>query len=251
MKKILAIPYSFYVAVSFTICLIFLFFLYALVSPIKDDRKRMSYIYKFNKIIFRYFWANIALVPIKVEGREKIKDEEVYVFTANHSNLLDIPYSSSCVDHYYKPLVKKEVLKVPIMGKMFEWTSLAVDRGSKDDRKNSMTTMIEWVKSGISIWIFPEGTRNRTPHPVKEFYDGAFKLAIEAQVSVAPIVILNSRSLQPVDSMLFYPGKVTFRFLDPIPTKGMTEADVPALKERVAKLIEETLLKEDKYFKRK
>ncbi len=229
----------------------FLFFLYALVSPIKDDRKRMKYIYKFNKIVFRYFWSRIALVPVTVEGREKINDDQTYVFVANHSNMLDIPYSSSCVDHYYKPLVKKELLKVPIMGKMFQWTSLPVDRGSKDDRKNSMNTMIDWLKSGISIWIFPEGTRNRTELPVKEFYDGAFKLAIEAQVPIAPIVVINSRSLQPVDSNIIYPGKVTWRFLDPISTKGMTDADVASLKERVAKLIGDTLLKEDKYFSRK
>lgn len=250
MKKILAIPYSIYVAVTFTVCLFFLFFCYAVVSPIKDDRKRMKWIYFFNKWVFWKFWSRIALVPITVYGREKISDDQVYVFTANHSNLLDIPYSSSCVEHYYKPLVKKEVLKIPIMGTMFKWTSLAVDRSSKEDRKSSMDTMVEWIKSGVSIWIFPEGTRNRTPLPVKEFYDGAFKLAITAQVPVAPIAIINSRSLQPVDSMLFFPGRVTWRFLDPIPTTGMTEADVPALKEKVAKLIGDTLLAEDKFFKK-
>lgn len=250
MKKILAIPYSIWAILTFALVLLIAFIGYAIVSPVKDDRKRMILIYKINKFLFRDIWSHIALVPVDVQNFEKIKAGQTYVFVGNHSNLLDIPFSASCTQHYFKPLVKRELLKVPVMGKMFQWTSLPLDRASKDDRKKSMETMVNWVKSGISIWIYPEGTRNRTNHPVKEFYDGAFKLAIEAQVPVAPTVLINARSLQPVDSFLFYPGKVTWRFLDPISTAGMTENDVPALKEKVAKLIGDTLLNEDKFFKK-
>jgi 1-acyl-sn-glycerol-3-phosphate acyltransferase len=74
--------------------------------------------------------------------------------------------------------------------------------------------MVTSLKGGLSLLIFPEGTRNRTPEPTKDFYDGAFKAAIAAQVNVAPFVLINIRHLQPVDSKLVYPGRVTMRFLD-------------------------------------
>jgi 1-acyl-sn-glycerol-3-phosphate acyltransferase len=63
-------------------------------------------------------------------GREKIKEDSVYVFVCNHSNMLDIPFTGSCIDHYYKPLVKKELLSFPVLGPLLRMTSLGVDRKS-------------------------------------------------------------------------------------------------------------------------
>jgi 1-acyl-sn-glycerol-3-phosphate acyltransferase len=70
-----------------------------------------------------------------------------------------------------------------------------------------------------------------------------------AQANIAPFVLINIRHLQPVDSNLIYPGRVTMRFLDPISTVGMTEADTDALKNRVRGMIDEVLRKEDYLFK--
>jgi 1-acyl-sn-glycerol-3-phosphate acyltransferase len=108
--------------------------------------------------------------------------------------------------------------------------------------------MVEWMKNGLSLLVFPEGTRNRTPEPTKEFYDGAFKAAIAAGADIAPFVLINIRDLQPVDSSLVMPGKITMRFLDPVTTKGLTEADAPALKEKVRGMISDVLRKEDRMF---
>jgi len=85
---------------------------------------------------------------------------------------------------------------------------------------------------------------------VKEMYDGAFRVAIEAQASIAPIALINLRGLQPVDSIWFYPGKVTMRFLDPISTKGMTENDIDALRDKTRKMIGDVLQAEDEFFNR-
>ena len=251
MRKIIAIPFSIYVAVTFFIIMCILLLIYTPLLVIRDDRKRMRIIYFFNKWLIWKFWTNIAFLPVTVQGREKIKNDETYVFVPNHSNMLDIPYTSSCIDHYYKPLVKKELLRQPVLGQLLAMVSLPVDRKSAESRKKTAEKMAEWLQSGLGLLIFPEGTRNRTPQPVKEMYDGAFRVAIQAQVNVAPIALINLRGLQPVDSPWFYPGKITMRFLDPISTKGMTEADVESLKNRVSKMIGDVLLAEDSYFNKK
>jgi 1-acyl-sn-glycerol-3-phosphate acyltransferase len=130
-------------------------------------------------------------------------------------------------------------------------TSLGVDRANPESRKKTAEKMVQSMKNGLSLLVFPEGTRNRTPEPTKDFYDGAFRAAIAAQASIAPFVLINIRSLQPVDSNLVYPGMVTVRFLDPIPTAGMSEDETAKLKERVRMLISDVLRQEDSMFKNK
>ncbi|MFN8310850.1 MAG: lysophospholipid acyltransferase family protein [Chitinophagales bacterium] len=249
MKKILSGIYSFYVGLLFFLCLVAMLLLYVPLLLIRNDRTRMRIIYILNDFFLLRIWSPLSGIWVKVEGREKISNDKVYAFVCNHSNMLDIPITASVIKHYYKPLVKKELLKMPVFGQLLSMTSLPVDRKDPESRKRSTEKMIEWMKGGLSLLIFPEGTRNRTPEPVKEFYDGAFKVAIEAQAYIAPFVLLNIRHLQPVDSNFVFPGTVTVRFLDPIDTKGMTADDTHALKERTRQLIGNVLAKEDVLFK--
>lgn len=251
MKKLLAYIYFGYVAIVFMACLIVMLILYVPLLLIRNDRTRMRIIYFLNKVFMKWIWSNLAGITVRVEGREKIDDHKTYAFVCNHSNMLDIPFTSSCIDHYYKPLVKRELLSTPILGPLLRMTSIAVDRKSPEDRRKAAEKMVNMMKMGLSLLIFPEGTRNRTPEPTKEFYDGAFRAAIAAQVNIAPFVLINIRHLQPVDSMLIYPGRVTMRFLEPISCAGMTEADTEALKSRVRAMIDAELRKDDVLFKGK
>lgn len=251
MKKILASIYMVYVAILFFACLTCMLIIYVPLLLIRNDRTRMKIIYMLNKFFLKWIWSTLVGIWITIEGREKIDDDKTYVFVCNHSNMLDIPFTASCIDHYYKPLVKKELMSVPILGPLLRMTSMGVDRSSPESRKNVYVKMSDAMKRGLSLLIFPEGTRNRTPEPTKEFYDGAFKAAISAQAYVAPFVLINIRHLQPVDSNLIYPGRITMRFLDPISTAGMTSDDAEALKTRVRKMIDDVLRKEDILFKGK
>ena len=249
MKKILSIPYSIYVAVLFMTCLTILMILYMPLLMIRNERIRLRIIYFLNRIFLSGVWSIFSGIWVKVEGTENIDPAKTYVFVCNHSNVLDIPFGASCIPHnYYKPLVKKEMLNIPVMGVLLRITSLPVDRNSPESRKLSSQKMVEWLKGGMSLFIFPEGTRNRTDKPLKEFYDGAFKVAIQGEAEVAPFVFINIRGLQPVDTKWVFPGKITMRFLPPISTKKMTEADTESLKNKVYQQIEEVLLKEDKLF---
>ena len=250
MKKILASIYTVYVGLLFFLCLTCMLIIYVPLLLIRNERTRMKVVYFFNKLFLKWIWSTLVGIWVTVEGREKIDDDKTYAFVCNHSNMLDIPFTASCIEHYYKPLVKKELMSFPVLGPLLRMTSLGVDRSSPESRKNISAKMAEVMRNGLSLLIFPEGTRNRTPEPTKEFYDGAFKAAIAAQANIAPMVLINIRHLQPVDSNWVYPGRITLRFLDPISTVGMTEADTEALKNKTRSLIDEVLRKEDVLFKK-
>ena len=250
MKKIFGSIFAVYVLLLFFMCAAIMLALYIPLLLLPSDRIRMKCIYFINKIMMKWIWSSLTGIWIRIEGRQKLDNDKTYVLVCNHSNMLDIPFMASCVEMYFKPLVKKEIFKVPIVGSLFRMTSIPVDRHNAESRRQSTQVMIDALKGGLSLMLFPEGTRNRTPEPTKEFYDGAFKVAIAAQVPIAPMVLINIRSLQPVDEIRVYPGIVTMRFLDPIPTVGMTEADTPMLRDRVRAIISEVLLHEDRMYRR-
>ena len=206
----------------------------------------MLSIFYINRVWFK-IWSILTGIWMKIEGHDYIDKEESYVIILTHNNLLDIPAAASCILHPFKPLVKKELMKIPLMGQLLSLTSIPVSRKSKESRKASFELMVAHINSGISVLIFPEGTRNRTDKPLKDFYDGGFKLAVRTQKPILPVVILGHRELQPVDSFRAKPGTLTFKIMEPISTVGMSAGDADTLKENVHKLMLNTLLTEDPY----
>ena len=91
--------------------------------------------------------------------------------------------------------------------------------------------------------ISPEGTFNLTGKPLKDFYDGAFKIAIETQTAIKPILFLDAFDRMSYKSVIsLRPGKSRAVYLDEIKVKGLTLNDVPLLKEKVYKIMEEKLI---------
>jgi 1-acyl-sn-glycerol-3-phosphate acyltransferase len=119
--------------------------------------------------------------------------------------------------------------------------SILVDRKSKKSREKAMQYMLKTLREGHSLFLYPEGTRNRTSAPLKEFKDGAFRTAITAQVPIAVQTLLNTKGVNNPNGVHLLPGKVTVVWNEPIETKGMTEADIPALSERVRNIMLENL----------
>src|SRR6185503_2570225 len=80
-------------------------------------------------------------------------------------------------------------------GFIYKYAVVRVDRGDAVDRAKSVRNMKSVLKKGISIIVFPEGTFNMTPNPLKDFYDGAFRVAIETQMPIKPILFLDAYDL--------------------------------------------------------
>ncbi|MCW5908376.1 MAG: 1-acyl-sn-glycerol-3-phosphate acyltransferase [Chitinophagales bacterium] len=179
------------------------------------------------------FLLRINGIRLKVNGTEKIDAKRTYVFVANHRAQLDIIAGASALPQPVKFLAKAEVKYIPFFGYMVKMLAIIVDRKSKESREKSYRYMVEALHKGESLFIYPEGTRNRTNEPLKEFKDGAFKVAIMAQVPIAVQTLIGTRELNDPRGWSLFPGTVEVHWSTPIETKGMTTEDVPKLKEIV------------------
>jgi 1-acyl-sn-glycerol-3-phosphate acyltransferase len=246
VRNILNALYSGYCIALFFVMMFILMFAYAAVFFL-NDRTRTLTAYYCNRVLSAG-WLWVCGYRVIVEGAEKIDKNKTYMFVGNHSNMLDLPVTGFFLQHYYKSLAKKELKRVPIFGFLIRISSILVDRSSAESRRRSTQMVVDSLKNGISILIFPEGTRNKTDKPLGPFHSGAFKTALMAQVPVLPFVFTGIRSLQPVGTWRLYPGTIHVKVFDAIETEGMTTSDVAVLQDKVYTLLEEVILKEDEDF---
>lgn len=197
---------------------------------------------------FLRIWAGVfsifSLFFYKVIGKEKIDTTQPYIYVANHGSYLDSTSVVLATPSAFKPLGKIEMSKIPIFGFIYSRVVVMVDRRTKESRTESVEKLKQVLKNGISILIFPEGTMNRTDKPLKDFYDGAFRIAIETQTPIAPFVVLNAKNLMPRNNpLMIRPGIMKIIFTDPIDVSSYTIDQIEQLKARVYTCMEELMIK--------
>ena len=180
--------------------------------------------------------------PIRSINRNIYEKDKAYIFVSNHNSYLDSVAVVVAVPQPFKPLGKVEMNRVPIFGMIYRRLVIMIDRKSQENRKKCEADLAKQLVQGQSILIFPEGTMNRSDEPLADFYDGAFRLAIETKTPIAPMVIKNARNLFPRNYPLnIRPGLITCAFFEPVEVKGLTMADLPMLKQRVYQLMEKSI----------
>jgi 1-acyl-sn-glycerol-3-phosphate acyltransferase len=179
------------------------------------------------------FLLAVSLIRLRVFGKENIDPKRAYVYAANHLAQVDIITSGSAMPQPMRFLAKAEIKKIPVFGYMTKMLAIMVDRKDKVSREKSVQYMVDELKQGNSLFLYVEGTRNRTDQPLKEFKDGAFRVAIMAQAPIVVQTLIGTKEVNSPVGIQLYPGTVEAHFSKPIETTGMTIADVPALKERV------------------
>ncbi len=172
-------------------------------------------------------------IHLKIYGTEKIDKSKTYVFVGNHLSQIDILATAASVPKPIRFLAKMETKYIPFFGFMVKMLAIMVDRKSKESREKSYLYMAAAIAKGECVFLYPEGTRNRTSQKLKEFKDGAFKVAIMAQVPIAVQTLVGTREVNSPEGLQLYPGRVEVHWSAPIETRGMTLEDVPALKESV------------------
>lgn len=154
---------------------------------------------------------------LKVKGTKNFKPGETYIVICNHNSLMDVPLSTPFIPGANKTIAKAEMAKIPVFGLIYKRGSILVDRGDKNSRRDSFKKMKEVLNMGMHMCIYPEGTRNKTNMPLKEFHDGAFKLAVESGTPVLPALIFNTKKvLPPGKTFFFWPSRMEFHFLPPV-----------------------------------
>jgi 1-acyl-sn-glycerol-3-phosphate acyltransferase len=191
-------------------------------------------------------WADIWFTLVFIFHRniyvEEFKKDQSYIFVANHISYLDSAIIPKTFRHPVRPLGKVEMAKIPIFGFIYKNVIVTVDRSSIENRTKSVLVLKSVLKKGISVLVFPEGTFNTTHQPLKEFYDGAFRIAIETGTPIKPVLLLNAYDRMNYKSIFsLNPGKSRSVFLPAVPVEGLTIKDVGMLKEKVFAMMKEEL----------
>jgi 1-acyl-sn-glycerol-3-phosphate acyltransferase len=240
LRKLIQPFYTAYVLCVFlvTLLLVLPFYLLLSIPNRKGARKIMWYLSKG----WARCWLWLVAMPVRVISKRP--PEARYVIVANHISYLDPILIFDVIPWYFRPLAKKELSKAPLFGFIYAQMSLMVDRSSAHSRAKSMRLMWRALRNDCSIFIYPEGTFNETAEPMKSFYDGAFRLAISAQVPILPMIFPDTvRRWHYSGWWKLWPGRNRAIYLDPVPVEGLTMQDIPMLREKVRAIMAEAIVK--------
>ena len=236
------IVFTFYAFLIFTTVLV-LILPFVLAASFFGTIRGGNYIYRLCRI-----WAKSFLWSIGIFHRNSFEVPhditKQYVFVFNHISYLDAPLILKAIQNQHiRVLGKAELANIPLFGYIYKRIVVMVQRDNAEHRAKSVVRLKAVLRTGISIMISPEGTFNLTGKPLKDFYDGAFKIAIETQTAIKPILFLDAFDRMSYKSVIsLRPGKSRAVYLDEIKVKGLTLNDVPLLKEKVYKIMEEKLI---------
>ena len=192
-------------------------------------------------------WADLWLFSIGIRHKNSYESPHdktrQYIFVANHLSYFDAPVIVKTLRQPVRVLGRSEMSRLPFFGFIYRNAIVTVDRSSPEHRARSVRILKSVLRKGISIFIFPEGTLNETGQPLKDFFDGAFRIAIETQTPIKPILFLDSYNRLSYESILsLSPGRSRSVFLEEISVKGLTQRDVNTLKQKVFSQMEKKLI---------
>jgi 1-acyl-sn-glycerol-3-phosphate acyltransferase len=180
---------------------------------------------------------------VEILGGENLRRALPCVYVVNHQSAFDVPVLSGLYPERTVLIAKKELRKLPLFGWLYEATgNILIDRAHNPSAVQRLREAEEAIRErGVSVWMFPEGTRGRVPGEILPFKKGAFHLAIAAGVPIVPIVVSPVLRLYDVKRWAIRPGTIQVRVLEPISTAGRTEADVPEILELTRSRMAEAL----------
>ena len=195
------------------------------------------------------FWADVLFFCIGIkhtniyEGKHETHKE--YIFVSNHISYLDIPMMMKAIRHQHiRILGKAEMTKIPVFGYIYKKGAVLVNRESAKKRAESVKHLIFFLHKKISVFICPEGTFNMTHKPLKNFYDGAFHIAIETQKPIRPILFLDTYDRLNFNSIFsLNPGRCRAVYLPETSTEGLVINDVAILREKIYRQMEDGLIR--------
>lgn len=176
-----------------------------------------------------------ALSPLwhfTVEGTppEDIRTR-AYVVVSNHESNVD-PFLLSWLPWDMRWVSKEELFSLPLLGILMRLGGdIALKRGERDSVRDMMAECRQTLERGVSVMIFPEGTRSKDGS-LGQFKDGAFRLAIEAGAPILPVALAGTRECLAKGSFALREAHATVRVLSPIETRGRSSADIDTIRER-------------------
>lgn len=244
--KPIQIIYSVYALCTFVLVMLLIFPFVLLCLPL-GVVKGGNLIYQLCRIWGLTWYCTIGIWHKEIYEQPHDRTKQ-YIFVANHISYMDIPPVVLAIHQPIRALGKYEMVKVPVFGWIYKAAVILVNRTDAATRAKSVRALKAALKNNISIILFPEGTFNETRNPLKSFFDGAFRVAIETQTPIKPLLLVDT--LKRLHYRSFFeltPGPNRVIYLQEVPVAGLTPADIPVLKKQVYELMEDGLKRYNSY----
>ena len=227
----------FYVLMAIPILIMLPFLLISIISE-----SGYPYFFKMARI-----WAKFILIGMgfyyKIEREQKLEKHKSYMIVANHTSMTDIMLMLATVRNPFVFVGKKELSKIPLFGFFYKRTCILVDRNSSRSKNEVFKRAQNRLNQGLSICIFPEGgVPDDETILLDEFKDGAFRLAIDHQIPIVPIVFADNKERFSYTFMSGSPGIMRVKVLPFVETKGLKSENRRELRDQVKQLIYNGLL---------
>ena len=226
---------------TFVICTVMLLLsALALLVTFPFDRQR-KVVHELSRLLVKMFYAVPPRWQQRVEGVENIDPSKAYVVVMNHQSMVDIP-AFYHVPLQFRWVSKRSVFWFPFFGQfLFLHGDIAIERGRASDAMRKVITKgCKWLRRGVCVVIFPEGTRSKDGE-IHRFKSGAFALAKEAGTEILPIVMDGSKSMLCNGIFFNWHNKLTIKILPPVTTEHIAGTDQKTLAEEVRGRMAEAL----------
>ena len=181
---------------------------------------------------------------VTIIGEENVPKDEPVLYIGNHRSFFDIVLTYVRVPRLTGYIAKKEIRKIPLLSHwMVNLHCLFLDRDNIKEGLKTILAAIEKVKSGISICIFPEGTRNSSNEPLLPFHDGSFKIADKSGCAIVPITLNNTSAIFEDHLPWIRKAHVIIEYGKPIYPNDLDKAERKQLSSMVQTIITDTYLK--------
>lgn len=182
-------------------------------------------------------FCRVFLIPVSIEGQEKISDDQAYIFVANHQSVFDILSMLGFFPHRFKWMMKKELAKIPLVGYACKCCGfIYINRTGRTSIAESMAQADEALRQHKSIAIFAEGTRTRNGH-IGTFKRGAFKLATEMNMPIVPVSLNGCYEVMARNARLVTRHPIRIIIHNPILPKDNTAAEMERLRDETRDVI--------------
>ena len=176
--------------------------------------------------IIARIWARgilfVSRVKVTVNGLENIDPSRSYVYMSNHQSNFDIPVLLAYLPVQFRWLAKAELFRIPIFGRAMRGAGyVKIDRFNRESAFASIDEAAAKIKNGVSVMIFPEGTRSRDGN-IRPFKKGGFIMAMDAAVPIVPVILLGTWTIMEKSSLKINTGEVALNIASPIATTGYT-----------------------------
>ena len=176
-----------------------------------------------------------------IKGLENVPTDTAVLYVGNHRSYYDIILTYPKVPRPTGYIAKKEMLKVPLLSVWMKYLHcLFLDRENVKEGLKTILEAVEKAKSGISICVFPEGTRNKTADTFLPFHEGSFKIAEKAGVPIVPMTIVNSAAIFEDHLPKIKKATVIIEYGKPIDVKQLSKEERKIIGNTVKSVIEET-----------